>query len=384
MSKPIANSIRIGRPIRRKDRPGWMIKVVIRPPRGRPKTVCVYGPTVSAAEARANELMRWYAQFETIEAAEEAKRYTLAKAAQTYIDGRSLAAKTKAGYDWLLREHGPVGPLLQRNLAEMTTEDINDWVRTMCRDGHSLSMQRRTVKLVFAILRAAQLDGLTPNIRLDRINIPVQGEVIMRYWLPEEAQQFLAAVDALPEAVAFLMMIGMGLRVGEMRGLTWRDVDLKRGLIHVRQQITDVRGVPTLATPKSKRSRRTLPIPTEFSARLARHLAEVTHAQGKVRPTDYVVSTRKGTAYSRERLARLLTKVAQAEGLPEIHVHGMRHTYAALMRHHGTDIATLSRLMGHSDLRVTETYYGHMYDEDLRRANAPMGRLIRWDPDDDS
>lgn len=376
MNSPPYNSVHKGRPIRRRDRIGYMIKVRVTPPVGRTKVVSVYGATLAAVEENADRVVRWYAQFSSIDAAEAAKRQTVATCAETYIADRPIAPKTVAGYEWLLRPDGPVAPILHQRVADITTDAINAWSANLARAGYSPSMQRRAVKLVKAILRTAQSDGLLPHVRLDRIRIPTQSDTIMRYWLPQEARQFLAAVDGRPEAVAYVLMVGMGLRVGEVRGLLWRDLDLQRGMLHIRQQVTDVGGVPTITTPKSQKSRRTLPIPGEFKIRLAQHLEETKHERGRVRPTDYVVATKSGEPYTRERIAYVLTQVARAAGLPEIHIHGMRHTYAAIMRHHGTDIATLSRLMGHSDLRTTQQYYGHLYDDDLRRANEPMGRLL--------
>ena len=103
--------------------------------------------------------------------------------------------------------------------------------------------------------------------------------------MPLAVAQVDALVAAAPARYRAMVIaaVGSGLRQGELLGLRAQDVDLERGLLHVRHQLVSVPGVPAqLGPPKTDSSLRTVPIPDFVVEALRTHLA--TYAAARSAP----------------------------------------------------------------------------------------------------
>ncbi|MCP2014801.1 integrase [Deinococcus sp. HSC-46F16] len=370
------NTVIIHTPSKRRDRNKYEIKITIKQYDGQTERVSKYGNSKAEVMEQAQVYADHVRQYASVAAAQAALRLTLGDVAQRYIARHDLAPKTLATYRHTARPEGLIGGLLPLPVSAITDERLAVWRRSIAQSGASASAQRRAVKLVVAIVTHAQLhQRLFPGVRASLLTPPRAERRSITYWEPAQAQRALAHVRTLPEGIAIEMMLVQGLRVGEVRGLEWQDIDLRSQTLRVQRQITDIRGRGTVTDPKSRRSRRTLHIPNQLRDRLLAHHAAQS-AMGRGRPGDLVAATRTGRPYTRERLALILNRTASALELPRIHVHGLRHTYAAIMRRQGVGILTLSRLMGHADVRTTIDYYAHLYDDELRQAGEMTGFLL--------
>lgn len=128
-----------------------------------------------------------------------------------------------------------------------------------------------------------------------------------------------------------------GLRVGEILGLRWQDVDFSNRSIRVQQAI--YRG--SLGSPKTKGNRRTLPLPETLAVALERHRQGSTQTDGLVFPTS------AGTPYSDTNLlARHLKPAGRQIGTPWLGWHTLRRTHAPLLSQSGASPRTLRHSSG--------------------------------------
>ena len=128
-----------------------------------------------------------------------------------------------------------------------------------------------------------------------------------------------------------------GLRVGEILGLRWRDVDLNSGEIRVEQAC--YRGL--IGTPKTKNSRRTLPMPASLKDQLKRLREKV--ASGE----HLVFQTRNGTPFGDTNLLHHhLKPVGRKQGMPWLNWHTLRRTHATLFQQAGGTLKESTSAVG--------------------------------------
>ena len=179
----------------------------------------------------------------------------------------------------------------------------------------------------------------------------------VEYLSRDEVSALLAAADADKMvnrdvlAVAVRLGVFAGLRAGEIFGLRWRDVEVDRGVLTVRQ---NYRGAPT----KTRRER-TVP--------LADQLCEVLISWRQRCPSrDYVCPTiiagRWAAAGQSPSILRLYRRANIP--VPSAPWHVLRHTFASHFLMSGGSLLTLQRLLGHSTLTVTQIY-SHLSDEHI-------------------
>lgn len=168
-----------------------------------------------------------------------------------------------------------------------------------------------------------------------------------------EADGLLAATEpAYLAAVA--LGLRCGLRVGEILGLRWLDVDLDGRRIHVRQAVA----LGVVGTPKSGRDR-VVPLCREAAEALERH----------ARSGPRVLCWPDGSTRTRGELKWPLWRACRAAGLRRIGWHVLRHTFASHLVMRGAPLAAVQQLMGHSTIEMTMRY-AHLSDDARREAVA--------------
>ncbi|MEN6565335.1 MAG: tyrosine-type recombinase/integrase, partial [Veillonellales bacterium] len=182
-----------------------------------------------------------------------------------------------------------------------------------------------------------------------------------------DMSKFLELVDTLPKAefkyrLLTHLAFEVGLRRGELLALTWPEVDLDNGTLHVSHSLSYIVGIPlVLKDPKNERSDRYLYLPPEIVELLKEQrenqIAAFKKAEITWKPDGFVFTQRKSTNPMHvNSFNTWLKKVLPKAGLPETSIHKLRHAFGSYQIANGMDIATVKDAMGHSDLRTTSRY----------------------------
>ena len=168
----------------------------------------------------------------------------------------------------------------------------------------------------------------------------------------------------LPKSIslAYKFACATGLRAGEQRALTWDKIDFEmfevtvsKGAklkIVVNNEIVK-NGVGKV---KSNSSYRVVPI----AANIMKDLKELYIKQGRPEKTNYVFGTKYNTMIGRSHWKEQLQKVVAKISNKHMRWHDLRHYYASkMLEYFGNDVWTVSNLMGHSDISITQNRYGH-------------------------
>ena len=153
------------------------------------------------------------------------------------------------------------------------------------------------------------------------------------------------------------ILITMGLRISELCGLKWEDIDFKKGTMSIQRACTDLNGSAVIGEPKNTKSKRTIPIPQELLKVLK-----------KERKTGYIViSTTNKNISPRTFTSKRYNVFFKDTGIRKLTPHEMRHTCGTLLYEKCHDIYAVQAFLGHTNAIVTSEIYVHSNPEDLAK-----------------
>ena len=226
-------------------------------------------------------------------------------------------------------------------------------------------------RLLRAILRAAHrkgfLKGEPPTVKLRKPAVSPPRVLTCT------EQRKLESASLRSGEPAILIALYTGLRVGELCGMKWADVDLHHHVLTVQRTASRIRlpegGTQTgLAAPKTEGSVRAIPFPAFLSSVLTK----------LPRKNEFVFPGENGNCLDVRSMQYRLEHLAKKEGLSGIHMHTLRHTYATRCLEKQIGVETLSALLGHSSPAITLRYYAHTTLEQKKhciRRLRPMASL---------
>jgi len=197
----------------------------------------------------------------------------------------------------------------------------------------------------------------------------------------EQARSLLDQVSGTEHGVMLATAIHTGLRLGELRGLRWVDVDLESGRLSVTQTLQRVDGELRVGVTKTHRSRRAVTLAPQMVALLRHHRrrqVEAHLAAGDAWEDRWgiVFTDALGRPVSDMAVRWALWRALQAAGLPRVRLHDLRHTAATLMLGQGVHPKIVSEMLGHSTVAVTLDLYSHVTPTMQREAADRLGALL--------
>lgn len=171
----------------------------------------------------------------------------------------------------------------------------------------------------------------------------------IQFYTPEEVHALVGATPDPTFEALFMMAAFTGLRLGELRALRWRDVDLMSQFVHVERSYCNRSHLEKL--PKSGKVR-SVPLAPELQRVLAR-LRDVTGYDGD---EDLVFPSWDGTHIAYPELCVIFMRAQQAADLRQLKFHELRHTFGKRCVAGGMDIRKVQEWMGHANIATTEIY----------------------------
>ena len=275
----------------------------------------------------------------------------------TNRSGDTYKPSVMRAYEQSLRLH-IVPSLGALKLVEITTADLQRLSERLRREARSASNVRNAFLPLRAIYRRAEsLSQVTHNPTHGLRLAAVRGRRD-RVAPPEEAAALIAAVPDADRGV-WATAFYSGLRIGEIRALRITDVDLVRGIIHVRASWDPIEGA---VAPKSVAGERRVPIPEALLTELTLQLERVTWGSG------LLVGRTPQTPFNYSSLTTRARRAWAEAHLASITPHEARHTYASLMIAAGVPAKELAEYLGHASVAITLDRYGHLFEGTHRDA----------------
>ncbi|HZT06411.1 MAG TPA: site-specific integrase [Chloroflexota bacterium] len=290
-----------------------------------------------------------------------------------------LAPKTYVGYRDYTVQHLIPG-LGDHQLRDLRVMHVQAYIREKLAEG----LSARTVHHHRAILRTA-LNwavrwGLIEKNVASIAEGPKVAQTEIKPLTPKETRRFLEVARQDSIGTVYIVAATCGLRLSEVLGLTWEDINFENGTLSVRRGLHLVDGEYVIREQsKTKKSRRVIGLP-QVAIDALREWREKQDAMRQDADAweapDLVFTTRLGRPLNGSWVTHHLHRVLRRAGLPEQRFHGLRHLAASLMLASGLSLNDVSRTLGHSQISLTADLYGHWYDEGRHRVATAMDGIL--------
>ncbi len=232
-------------------------------------------------------------------------------------------------------------------------------------------------RLICAILSVAEKEMVVMYNAAKKASPPKQERPEVNYFQPDEILAILEALKTEPlrwQAITHLLMI-TGCRRGEVLGLKWEKIDFQRQRVKIDNTLLYSQEVGYYESTTKTGKSRIIPLPEETLDLLRKHKEaqeEMKQIMGdRWQDSDLVFTREDGAPMRPDSVTAWLRNFSEKHSLPHINPHAFRHTAASIMISHGTDVVTVSKMLGHSMVSTTEDIYSHLIEESkLTASNA--------------
>lgn len=239
-------------------------------------------------------------------------------------------------------------------------------------------------RILHLALRHAVEWKLLPANPADTVK-PPRWERKEQTWLDlPQAKILLEHLESTPAGTAILVKLSTGLRVEELLGLRWRDVDLTVRSIALQEQVQWLAGKAyVMRAVKSHRSRRpiSMDLVDVLRSYKARQNGARLQAGGLWAADDLVFTNELGAHLTHDQVRRSLLRALKAAGLPRIRPHDLRHTHASVLLRLRTPMKVVQERLGHSSFAVTADVYSHVAPDLQQQAAGLFGAALRTGAD---
>ena len=276
-----------------------------------------------------------------------------------------------------------------RSIDTIKPSDAKEWALRMKEKGYgfkTINNHKRSLKAAF--YTAIQDDCIRKNPFDFQLNTVLEDDTEPKEPLsPTQEAAFLSFVqhDKVYQKYydEIIILLGTGLRISELCGLTEADIDLDKQLINVDHQLLKIADVGYyVETPKTKSGNRIIPMSEKVLEAFQRVLNKRKYAQPVILEgyTKFLFLNRNGlpkAAVNYESMFRGLVRKynkTQKVALPKVMTpHTLRHTFCTTLANAGMNPKALQYIMGHSNINMTLNYYAHTTSE---TSITEMKRLI--------
>ncbi len=323
----------------------------------------------------------------------------------------NLSPATLATYDYVARRYLVPG-LGGKRLDRLQVRDVQTWINVVrktcqccaqrndaqrrldrrkccalgrcCQDFPSANTVAHIRRVLRTILSQAETEGLTVQNVAKAIRLPTARKPKHRAWTGAEARMFLesARSDGDRLYAAYVLVLVLGLRKGELLGPGWDEIDLEAGTVTIDwqiQRVGKVRGIERRQT-KTSSSDAVLPLPPICVVALREH-REAQRRANEVAGAAWhefglVFTTRFGTPIEPRNFLRYWDRRVKAAGLQYITVHDARRTCGTLLADLDVHPRVAMQILRHAHFKITMEIYTEVSDDKTRAALQKLGESL--------
>ena len=259
------------------------------------------------------------------------------------------------------------------NLSDINEITVNNFIELKLKSGLSMKSIRDILIVLKMIVKfASSLD----------MNVDWNGNIIIPKKSNNDPDVFTHSQQTIlmnylfanlsKRNIGILLCLATGLRIGEICGLKWKDIDLKMGTISVNKTVCrtylesdeDSKTQVLVTSPKSRHSCRIIPLPLRLLELLASYSDEM-------EPEMFFLTSSLRPMEPRT-YRNYYHKILKSIGLPPMKFHSLRHSFATRCIENNCDYKTVSAILGHADISTTLNLYVHPSIEQKRRCIDEM------------
>lgn len=276
--------------------------------------------------------------------------------------------------DFLKSKISQKSPTTGKPFAPATVKGMQRTLSVALNHAYSAGMISKNVAEAKAIGRIRYTVDETPT------------EEKIRALSPEQAKALVHAADLAGwnHGMLITMLIATGMRVGEALALSWDEVDLATGCLHIRWTLQRQDGKLVRVKPKSAKSNRSVYLPSSVLEKLKQYRRTVEDRRSlagtawKGNPWNLILVTTIGSAHNERNVLRAFQNhILPAAGLPKMRIHDLRHSFTTISIGRGCDLKTVSATLGHSSTGFTMSTYSHVLDSGKKNSAENLTDLFQ-------
>ena len=281
-------------------------------------------------------------------------------------------------------------------LSELRPSHIQNAYTDLLRNGgvNGRGLSPTTVIYTHRVLHRAlklavnrQLISFNPA---DRVELPRKAKYNAKTYTLEQLTTLFQQVEGSYMEIPIKLAGMLGLRRGEISAIRWSDIELDKEIMHIRRgEVAKYKNKGTLMkSEKNKATKnnytRDILLPKPLVDLLKKEKVQQKLQRVKVgigyEKNDYICIRNDGNRISLQQLSvlakRQIKVLTETKGYPDINLHGLRHSAATYMLNEGISMDVVRDILGHSSISVTVDLYGHILNEQRKKAAGIMERAF--------
>lgn len=287
---------------------------------------------------------------------------------------------TRYGYNSIIENH--IRPALGHlMLQQIKVKDIQEYYRDL---GAVKGLSPNTIIKHHDLLRSIFLAALRfdyiSRSPLERVVKPKKNKYIPSVLSADQVVRILEEVEGDPFEIIIALAAYLGLRRGEILGLTWKQVNMVDKYLAVVETRSTAGNKKTIGAPKSEQSIRILTIEDGLykillrwkraQKRNMRILGDLYH------DSDYVTTREDGSLWNPNYVSSKYHEITQRLEIRSNRLHDLRHTFASLANDLGNTAYDIGRALGHSSTATTTDIYTHLLEAKRTRSASSVGNTL--------
>lgn len=245
----------------------------------------------------------------------------------------------------------------------------------------------RTVQYMHRIISEALAHAVNDNLIPTNISKTIPPIKVRKYkgevYTFDDLQKLFEVIKGTDIEIAIILASSLGLRRGEILGMSWNQIDFNNKLLTINRQLIRTETGSKFTSPKTENSNRTIPIEDNLIRILKKNKErqEILKSQldNLYEDNNLVVCKDNGSLIPPDNITKKFNYLLKKNNLKKIRFHDLRHTFATLMLEQNQSLKVVSELLGHTTIKTTADIYSHALDSTKRKANATLDNILLGD-----
>jgi integrase len=312
----------------------------------------------------------------------------------------NIRPTTYSSYEYIIRVH------IKPNLGKAYLKEIKpEQIQKFYNERKASGLSSRTVRYIHTVLHEALRQAVRNNLIVRNVSeattLPKQEKKEMRVLTVKEQNEFMKVLSSDKKGIIFKLDLATGLRKGELLALRWADVDLKNGVIMVKQALSrtkvnfdkdskENKTAIIIQKPKTKKGERSVPLFSSIASDLKAHKTAEKDKFKDLGWDDIKIKQhfKDGLVFTNElgghieprNLSRKFYSLVKASGIPKANLHALRHSLATRLLEAGVSPKVVQEILGHSTITLTLDTYSHVMPELKKDAIDKLSGLFDSKP----
>jgi integrase len=356
----------------------WVAALTLYDATGKRRRVRRFGKTRTEARQKLKELQQQAEQGVQL----TDSNVTLAQFLKRWLEDSvrpSVRAKTYEGYESIVRVR--IVPRLGRQpLNKVTPAMLQRLYTDLAEAGLSARSIHHTHRVLHKAFKQAMRWGLIPRNPVEATDPPRPQQAEMKILTRDEVGTLLRETTDDRLHALYVLAVTSGMRLGELLGLRWTDIEGDAHRLFVRRSLQRTRHGLVFVEPKTAKSRRTVMLTERAVTALRRHRQQQAEERLRLGPVwedqELVFPNHTGGPQDPGAVSNGFKGMLKRLGLLAIRFHDLRHTAASLLLSAGTHPKIVSEMLGHSTIVLTLDTYSHVVPVLHSEAADTMERLL--------